>query len=1311
MQSSPDRLHAGTRNVRTVTPPPLDSSFEDIDELFIDQDLANLDEDIPCGPAKHFLDYDSIPPPGFEEDDDCSSTVAVKGVPRSSSATTSVTSAGVYPNEDRKVDKKYETDGEISDFELAATNVSKRCSGNLIIEVRDPSSSGQQPLFVKNTGTRRKKHFLDENPIPPDYEMDREREHRSLDRNFERTKEYDIQYERKHSLDRERPKRPKETSFTMARFLEHEPMPVHRGTWPADRPNDGQYSGNFSSMPSGELKNLGPMEHKVECVYSLLSMLGCTDQQRMSRKFLDLSKTPESCAALRHARCIPLIVQMVHSDADEETRKRASQALHNVVNRHPDDKAGRRESKVLRHIEQIMEYCDTLKTMTTNGEVMADDMERHPLQAISSLMKISFDEEHRHAMCQLGALQAIASMVHYDHAVHGSNSLNEDCHSLRRLAGMALTNLTFGDGNNKALLCTNKDFMKALVAQLNSESDDLLQVTASVLRNLSWRADNVMKQVLNEIGTVAALAHAVMRNKNENTIKSLLSALWNLSAHCSTNKAEFCAVDGALAFLVDMLVYEGPSKSICIIENAGGILRNVSSHIAVKEAYRVILRQRNCLGILLQQLSSESLTIVSNACGTLWNLSARCAEDQKFLLDSKAVPMLSLLINSKHNMISNGSSAALKNLLNFRPGGVPQSNMDPIAKSMRLKELPSLNARKLRALEQDLDQSLSETCENIEITTSPKQHKSIDDFLKLEPTRQYQPTVETPPRLTKSAIVPKSESKDSVSSVAKSESSFVSTQASCSRTNKRQQDEERLLKSNTPTPAPRRSIKKSEDSESGREDNGSPSTYQETDLDQITDFSLRYAENQNYESDTDDVKPSSSTDTYGNEILLILEDSVKCYETEGTPYVISNAASVSDLRAGVAGASGGPGTDTKVAKPFAIKNKIVKSGHVTIDNSGINTPEKTTNYCEEGTPGYSIYDSYSSLEEAGGDEVSTAPVSDIQRPQPLFTDTIHEERIAEDDEQLNQDGLGSGFGTNPTTPGGSNAKVVTFETPMMFSRQSSMGSLSSVEPALADDRSSVISDFSRLASGIISPSELPDSPSQMIAHSPRRHASGGAMLSFPTTPPVLNCGGPSRLRSVFEDDVNMFDVENTPALFSCATSLSNLSLDDEPKIATDSLTKEMRLMNHPSEEQDDNLMACEQNNDSNIGGVSRMTGTTSDSDETDDDNMLLETCINIGMNSGVRAAPPLNLSSPVGGRTGSGDESHTVPAAVLDDSTSGSDVGNDIMMEQCIREGFPRSTASKAKPKNPIQESQTASIRQPNNLPEFQRSRYAISYW
>jgi adenomatosis polyposis coli protein len=35
-----------------------------------------------------------------------------------------------------------------------------------------------------------------------------------------------------------------------------------------------------------------------------------------------------------------------------------------------------------------------------------------------------------------------------------------------------------------------------------------------------------------------------------------------------------------------MLSYKAPSKTLAIVENAGGILRNISSHIAVREDYR-----------------------------------------------------------------------------------------------------------------------------------------------------------------------------------------------------------------------------------------------------------------------------------------------------------------------------------------------------------------------------------------------------------------------------------------------------------------------------------------------------------------------------------------------------------------------------------------------------------------------------------------------------------------------------------------------------------------------------------------------------
>ncbi|EEC16410.1 adenomatous polyposis coli protein, putative, partial [Ixodes scapularis] len=207
-------------------------------------------------------------------------------------------------------------------------------------------------------------------------------------------------------------------------------------------------------------------------------------------------------------------------------------------------------------------------------------------------------------------LQAIAELIQVDQNSHG-NTGDAACVTLRRYAGMALTNLTFGDGTNKALLCSMKGFMRALVSQLHSPSEDLRQVTASVLRNLSWRADSSSRETLREVGAVALLMRASMEANKEATLKSILSALWNLSAHCTANKVDICNVEGALAFLVSTLTYRSQSKTLAIVENGGGILRNVSSYIALQEEHRQTLRNYNCLQVLLQQLKSPSLTVVS----------------------------------------------------------------------------------------------------------------------------------------------------------------------------------------------------------------------------------------------------------------------------------------------------------------------------------------------------------------------------------------------------------------------------------------------------------------------------------------------------------------------------------------------------------------------------------------------------------------------------------------------------------------------------------------------------------------------------
>ncbi|CRL02881.1 CLUMA_CG015828, isoform A [Clunio marinus] len=880
-----------------------------------------------------------------------------------------------------------------------------------------------------------------------------------------------------------------------------------------------------STSKTATIDQMNSKAANVDSVYSILSMLGSINSADVTAKFLEFSKNREMCAQLRLSGCISLLVQIIHSDQCDEIRhKECLQTLHNIIHCHPDDKAGRREARVLKLIEQLFDYCDSLRAILNNE--LSDSIDRYPIQAIGTLMKISFDEEHRYAMCQLGAIQTISTLIQLDHAVHGPLSVDSNCVTMRRYAGMCLTNLTFGDGNNKALLCSNKNFMRALVDQINSNSDELVPVTASVIRNLSWRADTNMKEVLNEIGTVKTLTVVAIKCTQENTLKAILSALWNLSNHCAKNKAEFCEINGAIEFLIDMLSYEAPSKTTSVIENAGGILRNLSTHIALHEELRVILRRKNCYGILLQQLKSPSLTVVSNACGTLGNLSAHCVDDQKFLRDNGAIPMLRSLIFSKHKMISTGSTIALRHLTACKSNVSHNGNLDSVAKMMDLKELPTLNVRKQKALEHELNMS-----RHVDDTSPSSKDDKTKDF---------------------NGTSKEKSSKHKVQDI--------------------EDDDE-----DSPT-----NFSKFDDDQ----DEPEQETYQETNLDQITDYSIRYAENQS-DSDDEVKKPTTNND-----------DTVKCYNTEGTPHaVLSSAGSLTDLR----------------------KEKLKKSveeAKVSSHVSGTQSPEKTVNYCVEGTPAnFSRCDSLSDLEEgleakAEKVEVKKTPVK--VPPPPL---TIRKEFHGEKESVA-------------ATP-----KSVTFvntadETPLMFSRTSSIGSLDSADPVFADDKSSVVSDFSRLASGIISPSEFPDSPTQSIPQSPSRLQTRGYQKHATTsrTPPLPvtreNLGGEAA-----EDATNTFQIENTPATFSYATSLSNLSFDDEPKISTDAISKDFQLMKHPSVDEDDQRVRRSPINENTGNDVTQEQhdqqppDTADHSDvESADDNILLESCINIGMNRVTKAS-------------------------------------------------------------------------------------------
>ncbi|XP_072929417.1 uncharacterized protein [Epargyreus clarus] len=1206
---------------------------------------------------------------------------------------------------------------------------------------------------------------------------------------------------------------------------------LYRGTWPGERDvwtsHDSSSVRSFSSNGSDGPRPSSNLENKMECVCSLISLLSLSPENNadLSGPLLDMSRSVESCVAMRQAGCIPLLVQLIHSKVPRETRDRAAKALRNIIHTQTDDKAGRREARVWRLLEQVREYCyaleDLVECRKEGKDVVEDDATKHPSQSVAALMKLSFDEEHRHVVCQLGGLQALAALVSGDQAAHGSRTDDNTCLTMRKYAGMTLTNLTFGDGNNKSLLCSFKDFMLALVEQLESPNDDMRQVTAAVLRNLSWRADTNSKQVLREVGAVKGLTKAAMTCQKEATLKSVLSALWNLTAHCSMNKVALCSVDGALGFLVDMLSYNSPTKTLAIVENAGGIMRNVSSHIAVREDYRQILRERNCLSVLLQHLKSPSLTVVSNSCGTLWNLSARCPQDQQFLWDHGAVPMLRSLIHSKHKMIAMGSSAALKNLLNSKPGKTHIISLDTTARNMNLPALPTLGARKQKALEQELDQNLAETCDNIEPATSPTTSNRDEKNLFTATERQiamnlerHRMTSSSPlmgtlssqislshsahlasylscsNTLLKGALVSRSSTGGSSNNVNRSESkdSVTSTHSDSvfervMRTGKvpvptpRNKD---LMKMDTssedfkssskpmsrdspymrytnqpPVPPPRSStdmrtnytesgydvdqdscdqpidfsrkysetktsesepplLEKPKTSEptkkySKKESSNTFGDYQETDLDQPTDYSLRYAEHQS-ETGSDISEPPGPS---------VHEDTIKHFATEGTPYetpiIFSTATSMSDLR--IIGKDAKPKVTPNVkehpevmthsdekdtcsiedpprhdndraistpqiastSEPIAEKRGVFDTKF----SSGMISPEKPVNYCDEGTPGYfSRVSSLSSLGEPTEEDC-------LAKKNAMATINVDPSPQEQSTSSSGKDKEGSKAVTFATEPlavdasGAASARTASparfvEDTPLMFSRSSSLGSLP--ECSQQDDQGSVLSEVSRLTSGCISPSEIPDSPGQSAPLSPRSRHVHVEPPPEPATPPP-ECGVNA---SVFEERVSRFVVEHTPAQFSAHTSLSSLTINDEPK-------QPLLLVKTPNEESDAaprDVTSGSQAVESRQPDLSRaetshgrepMKGTQTPGDTcrvyfTEDTPAILSKA---GSNSNLSAlsidSTPAPLTAPAPASTSA--SAAACAAHDTSDSSNLSDAGD--LLEECIQKGIAQAVKNK----------------------------------
>ncbi|NXW37843.1 APCL protein, partial [Phaetusa simplex] len=162
---------------------------------------------------------------------------------------------------------------------------------------------------------------------------------------------------------------------------------------------------------------------KVEVVFWLLSMLATRDKDDMSRTLLAMSSSQESCLAMRKSGCLPLLIQILHDSDGEpgppesptgakDARMRANAALHNIVFSQPDEGQAKKEMRVLHVLEQIRSYSETcwdwLQMQSRDGGrgpeggAVPVPIEPQICQATCAIMKLSFDEEYRRAMNELG---------------------------------------------------------------------------------------------------------------------------------------------------------------------------------------------------------------------------------------------------------------------------------------------------------------------------------------------------------------------------------------------------------------------------------------------------------------------------------------------------------------------------------------------------------------------------------------------------------------------------------------------------------------------------------------------------------------------------------------------------------------------------------------------------------------------------------------------------------------------------------------------------------------------------------------------
>nr|APZ80421.1 Adenomatous polyposis coli [Oopsacas minuta] len=434
----------------------------------------------------------------------------------------------------------------------------------------------------------------------------------------------------------------------------------------------------------------------AEYVESLLSKFDTDDHESFASSLQAATNSPQHSKALFKKGVVEKCLRLLHGIDDNwkfvyhsDIRERIEEALSNIIG-----SVYRKEKLALQinyNVRMVRDQCEGMLACI-NGDVVSaqyNDLlslrEKVSTGQFKQLSTFSYQPEAIGLMTQLGVLYAFGEYLVIDYRIlkqlrgEGRHTVEvndpKELVYIKRLICAVLRNLTYREPKNKVTICLMSEVMISLVSQLDSDNEDLLNSTASLLRNLAWKAEDISKVALTKCNATVGLIRALtQRNvKQDNILANVTNGLVNLTNQSPENKIMFCAAPGAIQYMVKFLSYTSPNGNKSVLENITGIFCNVSQHIASMPEHMQTIRQLNALEKLVSLLSDENEFVLTHVCGILNNLSASSSENVVSLWQLRAPQLLNQLRANKNRNIVERAEIVLKHLI-ISKNGVSLSN-------------------------------------------------------------------------------------------------------------------------------------------------------------------------------------------------------------------------------------------------------------------------------------------------------------------------------------------------------------------------------------------------------------------------------------------------------------------------------------------------------------------------------------------------------------------------------------------------------------------------------------------------------------